>query len=310
MLQDRILDTVKFFNSQELPVTAFEIYKYLIPSKSQLESVLDESYELKNETNVVSMASVDTVIAELDLLVASSLIERKNGYYCLPTKAHLIDWRLRNYTHGIIREKLINRYIPVLQFMPFVRGVALNGSQALGRQSKESDIDLFIITDSNFLWTARTFVTFALQILGARRHGAKIADRFCLNHYLASPKSLDRRKNLYTAFEYAKLRPLVYSQTVLEFKKNNLLWISQFFSNIDRFNQAADSKTKKSKIQALLEKIFNNQFGLKLESMLETIQSKRIRLEKYIVVEKDELSFHPQSKERALLQNFFKNQTS
>ena len=305
MLQDRILDTVKFFNLQELPVTAFEIYKYLIPSRAQLELVLDDNYELKDETTTVSMASVDTVIAELDLLAANSLVERKNGYYCLPTKTHLIDQRLRNYTHGIIREKLISRYIPVLRFMPFVRGVALNGSQALGQQSKESDIDLFIITDRNFLWTARTFVTFALQILGTRRHGTKIADRFCLNHYLASPKSLDKRKNLYTAFEYAKLRPLVFNQTVLEFKKNNYVWISKFFSNIDRFNQVADSRIKKSKIQFIFEKIFDNKFGLKLESMFETIQSRRIRLEKYIVVEKDELSFHPQSKERVLLQNFF-----
>ena len=100
-----------------------------------------------------------------------------------------------------------------------MRGAALAGSQAQGVQKPGSDIDLLIIVEPKFLWLGRTVVTFYFQLLGTRRHGKKIADRFCLNHYLAGVKTIGELKNLYTAWEYAKLRPLIYEGAVTEFQE-------------------------------------------------------------------------------------------
>ena len=117
---------------------------------------------------------------------------QKNGFYCLKGRAAIIDQRLANYIYGIKRERRIRRFIGGLRFLPFVRRAALAGSQAQGVQKSDSDIDLLIIVEPEFLWLGRTAVTAYFQILGLRRHGKKIANRFCLNHYLAGVKIIDR----------------------------------------------------------------------------------------------------------------------
>jgi hypothetical protein len=107
--------------------------------------------------------------------------------------------------------------------------VALGGSQALGQPKKFSDIDLFIVVKPGFLWLVRTMVSLYFQILGLRRHGKNVANRFCLNHYVAEQKVVDRERNLYKAMEYVRLRPLIYPQGLVEFLQVNAEWIKVFF---------------------------------------------------------------------------------
>src|SRR6185436_16556656 len=94
-----------------------------------------------------------------------------------------------------------------------------------------------IIVDPKFLWLGRTGVTAYFQFLGKRRHGRHIANRFCLNHYLAGVKTIGELKNLYTASEYAKLRPLVYPQAIAEFQQKNRDWIAAFLPNFKTAHQ-------------------------------------------------------------------------
>jgi len=186
--------------------------------------------------------------------------------------------------------------------LPFVRGVALAGSQALGAQRADSDIDLLIIVDPEFLWLARTAVTAYFQILGKRRHGQKIADRFCLNHYLAGVKTIGELRNLYTACEYAKLLPLVYGSAIAEFQQKNSSWIAAFLPNFEPMMVGEDQQ---SSAQKFLERLLGGKFGRWLERRLKNWQLPKIRQEQFILVRDDELSFHPQSKQKELLTQFF-----
>ncbi len=307
MLAQRILDTVRFFDLQDLPLTSFEINKYLIADKTNLKTKLDHRYEiLPIETPQIPAVHMDTIQTQLHILTREEKLFTTQGHYCLPNREKIIYDRLRNYLNGIKRERLVRRFLKPTKHLPFVRGIALAGSQAMGQQRPTSDIDLLIITDTNHMWIARTFLSAWFQLFGVRRHGNKIANRFCLNHYLANPREVDAERNLYKAMEYIKLRPVVGARRIAKFQRSNEKWIRQFFPNVafPKVN-ATIPRHEYSSIQNFLESILNNAVGSWLERQLGNWQKKRIRQDQFVFVREDELSFHPDSKHEALLNSFF-----
>ncbi len=304
MLQNRIISTLQFFDLQDIPLTLFELHKFLVNDPAEIKKNINFEFEHIGEASKeYEQVTLDAVFFVLENQLKDQ-IQTKNGYYCLPGRVNIIDLRINNYFYGFKREKIIKKYSGFLKNIPFVRGVALAGSQALGQPKDSSDIDLLIITDSKFLWLARTLVTIFFQVIGKRRYGKNIANRFCLNHYLAGPKAINNLKNFYTASEYLKLRPLAFPEVVREFQKANP-WIFSFFPNSQQFNL---EKSVQPKGQKVLEKLFIGSFGKWLELNLKAWQLRRIRQEKFIVVTGDELSFHPESKQKDVLLRFAKFQ--
>jgi predicted nucleotidyltransferase len=304
MLSERVLNTIKFFNLQQYPLTGFEVWQYLVADLTELKKNLDESYELPNNIaySKPSAVHLDTVLNQLQNLVKEDQLGHKYGFYFLPGQDALVAQRLNNYHYGLVREKLIRRWLGFAKHVPFIRGISLAGSQALGLARPTSDIDLLIITDSKFMWLGRIFLTAYFQLTGVRRYGNKIANRFCLNHYLANIREVDVEKNLYKAMEYTKLRPVVYPQATLAFQQINQAWINMFFPNV---NFDIVSLQNQSGFQKIIEAIFQNSVGYWLEKKLGAMQLARIKQEKYIFVKTDELSFHPGSKHEALLKGLF-----
>ncbi len=307
-LEERILNTLAWFEVQQLTPTLLELHKFLLPELAPLILAISQSGEL-NDDNLPFSETVElsSLFQSLRALRLAKKVEFINGYYFLPGRENLVLQREEGYIAFCKREKLIARYVKALQYIPFVKGVALAGSQALGLPKKSSDIDLFIVTAPGWLWLPRTLVTLVLHVLGVRRYGDKIANRFCLNHYVSGHKPLQFGKNLYTASEYAKLRVCFGRPAIASFQEANRQWITFFFSN---FAQAVQNeKEDRNFIQYFLEKVLSNSFGTRLEEFLKRIEKPRIRTdEKYVVVEEDELSFHPQSKQGPLLWNFFQSQ--
>ena len=304
MLAERIISTLRFFDLQKFPLTAFEVHQYLIADVTALKAKLDIRYEIEDGSAPVAPAvHFDTILTQLHILTREGRIIKKNGFYALSGREQLIADRSRNYLHGLKRVRLIQRSLVPTKHIPFVRGIALAGSQALGQQRATSDIDLLIITDPRRMWTARTLLSAWFHLFGVRRHRKKAANRFCLNHYLANPREVDAERNLYKAMEYTKLRTVNGANQIRKFQRANLEWIHQFFPNVT-FPPIARSAT--FSLQASLEKIFNNRIGDWVEHQLGKWQQKRIRQDQYVFVRKDELSFHPESKHTALLQGFFK----
>lgn len=150
---------------------------------------MDQEFEVATLSTPSSAVSLDIVLSALNNELTGQ-VECYNGYYCLPGRSEIIKNRLNNYFYGFGREKRIKRYMWFLRHIPFVRGVAIGGSQALGQQKQASDIDLLIITDQKFMWLARTLASIYFQIFGVRRYKNNTQNRFCLNHYLAAPKCL------------------------------------------------------------------------------------------------------------------------
>ncbi len=316
MLSERILATIKFFDLQDYPLTSFEVWRYLVSDPVALRKQLDDHYELPLGLAEAkpSLIHFDTLLAQLDILSKEGKLVQKYGFYSLAKPQQngevvinsgdtsRIDKRLQAYRYGLRREKLIRRYMRWTKHLPFVRGISLAGSQALGLQRSTSDIDLLIITDPRFMWLARTFLSIYFQIFGVRRHGKKITNRFCLNHYIANTREVDAERNLYKAMEYTKLRPVVYPQATRKFQIANQKWIKVFFPNVDFDVELSEPQ---SIWQYYFEQLLNHRVGLWLDEQLGRIQLKRIKQDKFIFVKDDELSFHPESKHEMLLKGFF-----
>jgi len=300
MLQDRIQFTLFFFDLQDYPVTLLELHRFLLQEQEKLKSIVDDLGEItatqEIQTEKISLGTI------LSAVQSMSGISSREGFYCLSGREKIIQARLRNYAYGIEREKIIRRHVRILKHIPFVRGAALGGSQALGVQKQTSDIDLLIFTHPEFLWLTRTLVTAYLQLIGKRRHGKHISNRFCLNHYLANPREVGEFKNVYTALEYGRLRPLVYISTVLRFTYHNKGWMGQVFPEMEFEKPVAN---KQHALQQVLESLLHNRVGRYMERTLKAVQLPHIRTkEKFIVVHDDELSFHPDSKQEGLLEKF------
>lgn len=303
MLAERINSTLRFFDLQQFPLAAQEIHKYLVADVASLKTKIDDKFELTQTSSTpTAPLHFDTILTQLYILGREGKVVERHGFYALPGREEIIEERQKSYLFGLKREKLIRRYLVPTKHIPFVRGIALAGSQALGQMRTTSDIDLLIITDSKHMWTARTLLSMWFQLFGVRRHGKKIANRFCLNHYLANAREVDAERNLYKAMEYTKLRPVVYEQGIRDFQMANQVWIKQFFPNVE-FEELPEQR--QSGLQSFLEKIFTNSFGAWLENQLGNWQQKRIQQDQFVFVRKDELSFHPESKHEELLQGFF-----
>jgi hypothetical protein len=309
MLKQRVSATLKFFDLQDIPLTLLEVHKYLLADVNDIEENLNERWELKPGASGkgIGQVSIGEIQQQLDELAGLGVKQFRGHYYLANRDQAFVTRRLENYLYGIKRERLIRRYSKGLQLVPFLRGVGLVGSQALGLYKPSSDIDLLIIVDPKFMWLARLFTTVYFQIFGIRRHGKHAANRFCLNHYLAGPKTLTEDRNIYTASEYVKMRPLYPSAALDQFLANNLAWLKQFFPHTPRPDMKKN-KPKLSWVQNVLEKLLDNSFGYRLERFAHRLEEQRIDSGEFIVVEPDELSFHPDNRKEQLFRAFFKSQ--
>lgn len=149
----------------------------------------------------------------------------------LPNIQQKTEFTETTKSHHIWSKKYLkkaHKWLPFFRFLPGVRAVAVCNTVALGTADKNSDIDLFIITASGKLWTARIFCTLFCQILRIRRHHKKVAGRFCLSffvteNFLDFEKIAIEPRDPYLAFWISSLIPIFGKEVfkkILEKNKN------------------------------------------------------------------------------------------
>lgn len=279
MLSQQILKTLQYFDIQDHPLTLLEIKKYLLAEDSGRQ------------------AALSSILNCLDNELAGK-VQNKYGFYFLHGRESVAENRWQNNFYSVLRLKKAKRILPLARFVPFIAAVALTGSEARGNSKQGSDIDLLVLTEVNRIWLGRLFLTAFFQALGMRRHGNKIADRFCLNHYVRAGKVLDADKNIYTAVEYVSLIPFYGGDSVYDFQQKNIFWIKNYLA--EPLVMKIETP-EKSRFAGMVERLFANPAGDWLENAAGKYQKSRIKAQQNIVIENDELSFHPGSKGRQVL---------
>ncbi len=264
-LSKNILATIAYYDVMDYPMTAFEIWKYLITQTAEQKIADEEKKEF----------SLAEVIKELENGKITRFVEKYRGFYFLKGRKDLVPQRLQRNKISEKKFKAIRKIVYALKFIPFVRMVAVAGRVAMKNAESKSDVDLCIIFKHGRIFTGRFLATALIQIFGKRRYGEKIADRVCLNHFL-SDKCEVSIKDLYSSHVYSFLVPVYNAEAFKEFQEKNG-WIKNYRSNfeagINNRKEIKDSRFSKL-TRVFLEKIL---FPGWIERKMEEWQVKRIQ---------------------------------
>lgn len=336
LLQKAILSTIVYYDTLDYPLTSFEVFKYLVNplhiASFYCMRIAQPSISLKN------------IIENLNNKELRKFIDEKNGFYCirkarlrplgsgnanapmrinsLKNTDELIRTRIDRQKIADAKWKKAKKIIRWLQFIPYVRMVAVSGSLALNNTHKDSDIDVLIVVRAGRIWLARFLVTMFLQFIGKRRHKNHTKDKICLNHYIID-KSLEIKfRSLYNAQTYAHIIPVleVESGIYKKFQKANQ-WLKNYLVFWPSFAKATEGKPRHFKIlktNSLLKSIaklkevcLNRKFGDLLEKILRKLQKRLIKKDPLthkpggrVTIDDTQLEFHPDSPERRILDKY------
>ncbi|MDP2918503.1 MAG: hypothetical protein Q8N68_03315 [bacterium] len=265
-LQKNILYTLTFFDLMNKPLTLFECWQNLFsifpmarkPSLSEVEAILEKHPR----------------------------VESKNGFYFKKGREGL--GRERQIRHNFSRERWKRGRLAAafLSFLPFVRVVSLCNTVAFNLADAKSDIDFFIITKKNKIWTSRFFVTGLVSLLGLRRHHKKIANRVCLSFYLTDDNlNLERiaLKNKdgqiedpYLAFWCSRVSQIYDAGAGQDFFRANS-WVKKFLAQTVFFQPVPRCRATDNFLKRFLKKVFEAFLGFQfLEKYLRRLQREKM----------------------------------
>jgi hypothetical protein len=299
-LSQNILATICYYDVLDYPLTVFELWKYLIsdPAYAEASAYVKASADKpagKCEAKKVILAEV---VSELENEALQKNIEKHLGFYFLAGRKSLVTQRLERNKLAEKKYRRVRRAVWFLRFVPFVRSVAVAGRLAMKNVETQSDLDLLIVLKSGHIFTGRMLVTAVVQASRMRRHGKKIANRICLNHFLTDEFNVGVQ-DLFSAHEYTFARPIFKPEVFGRlYQKNN--WIEKYKPNYlpekDNLKIIKDSFISRCS-RNILEKCLA--FPV-LEKFLQKIQTEKIAknalTEKkgaMIICSRDELAFWP-----------------
>ena len=304
-MENLILKSLKYFSFFDYPPNFEEIYTFLrkkTTKKTVEETLVDlerqnqvkKIKDFKNVTRyMLQVAGGDTVGEygrnKAKIKNQKSKIEKYNQKYLFSQKK-LANWQFR-------------LYVKILSFFPQIKLVGLSGSISMMNASEKDDIDLFIITSKNQLFTGRFIAIILAKILMIHRlytQGYKLQvtsymNKVCLNLFfdesnLAVPKF---KRSEYVAHEVLQMKPIVNkSQTYERFIRTNR-WVFKLFPNAE---SVFSMKYKVSKEKILNTKYFIlDTFSDWIEILFKNLQLFLINRHKTTeLITSTQLWFHPE----------------
>jgi predicted nucleotidyltransferase len=238
-IKRNILAALAYFDMFDYPLTYSEIFLFL---------------ENKYRQSEFSEA--------LNSLVFNKMIFQFDKYYSLKNDYGLIARRNKGNEKAAELIKKAKEVGRLLIKFPYVRGVGISGSLSKNFADNKSDIDLFIITDKNRLWVARSFMHCfkKLTFLVNKQH------HYCMNYYIDEEQLQIVEKNIYTAIEVGTLIPLEGDTVFERFYAANS-WTRDLLPN-KNLRLASAKPLRKYFLKSLVETLLNNRVGEWLDNML------------------------------------------
>jgi predicted nucleotidyltransferase len=228
-IEKEILHVFHYFALFSYPPTADELYQFL---KISLKK--DAFYKLMiqlRKTGRVIERSVDT------------------KRYTLKGHTNFFDLFQHRSTIAQKKQKIAEKFIRVLRLFPTLKMVGISGSLAMRNTKQEDDIDLFIITEQNRLWTGRIIavVISILMRLKRPRNVPTAKNKVCLNlffdrQHLVIPGD---KQTEYVGHEVLQLVPVINRDRTYEHFLAQNRWVSDAFPNV---KERIMSGTKSSNI--------------------------------------------------------------
>jgi predicted nucleotidyltransferase len=234
----------------------FDIFNYPLTNE-EVRRFLQQRYD---------QLVVDEVLCDL---LKDQFIFKLNHFYSLQNRPELVAIRIQGNKRAAQLLKIAKRVSKILSWFPFVESVAVSGSLSKNFADEKADIDFFIITSANRLWTART----CMHIFKKFTFLAGKQNWFCMNYYIDEMKMEIIEKNIFTAMEIVTLIPMQGTNCFKKFIEANS-WTSNYFQEQPVAN-ATNLAIKKTIFRKNFEKIFIADFGNAVEKLLMKITDKR-----------------------------------
>ena len=246
LLRKSILRTLAYFDMFSYPMTIAEIRLFLD------RTVSDEQLRLV-----------------LSKLVSGGIVFSIDEFFLLREQASFVTARRNGNARAESLLKRARKISAFLYWFPYVRGIGISGSLSKNVASKDADIDFFIITTSNRLWIARTFMHLfkKLSFLVGKQHW------FCMNYYVDEHALQISEQNIFTATEVVTLLPTAGNGILTRFFREND-WVTQYFPN-QPIKSGSPVLIKEAFIKRSIEYCFNNRFGEKLDDLLMKLTTRR-----------------------------------
>jgi hypothetical protein len=230
------------------------------------------SYPLTRDEIIVFLDAAyapNQIEESFQFLVNEKIIFSLGEYYSLSDNISLAQRRKKGNELAIKQICIAKRLAAFLSRFPYVRGVAVSGSLSKNYADERSDIDFFIITKTNRLWIARTFMHLfkKLTYLAGKQHW------FCMNYYLDETALEIQEKNIYTATEVITALQLYGEETLCNFIKANE-WVFDFYPLYFSGSNKPE-KIRKGVFKTILEFLFDNKTGEQLDTWLMKVTAKR-----------------------------------
>lgn len=245
-MKESILKTIAYFDIFQYPVR-----------REEIQFFLDKSFDEKSFTDA------------LQQLLNEKMIWQLEEFYSLQNDMNLVERRRKGNQAAVKEIRKAKRVARFLSWFPYIRGISISGSLSKNFVYKGSDFDFFVITAPNRLWLSKIFLTPVLKLAGLFR----FRDWFCVNYTVDETALEIVEKNIFTAMEIVTLIPCRGEQIMHRFFKTNQ-WVYEHFPNCT-LGKTPAKKIPFTPIKSVIEWIFNNKLGDKLDDALVRFFDKR-----------------------------------
>lgn len=229
-------------------------------------------YPLKRDEILLFYPSVSTqqaINTNLDALVEEGKVYILGEFFSLQNNPLLAERRRKGNAMAVEEMKKARRAARILSRFPFVEGLAISGSLSKNFADENTDIDFFIITKTNRLWVARTFMHIFYKLARLTRSQRL----FCMNYYVDEQGMEIPEQNVFTAMEIITLVPVQGAACVENFSNNNQ-WTKKYFPSYQPVSEDL-STIKKGIFRKMAEWILGGKTGDRLNTWLRRKTEKR-----------------------------------
>ncbi|MFH0814472.1 MAG: hypothetical protein V1902_00040 [Candidatus Falkowbacteria bacterium] len=228
-IEKSIISTLAYFDIFNFPLTKQELWQnlWIEDPATVVNENLQQDFEKSFERLIpkyINCASGFCGLAAKDF--SQNILARKD-----------------NYRLAIRKKKIAVCNARLLSRVPFVRAVFLCNNLAYDNSRDDSDIDFFIVTKRDRLFSCRFFCVLLMKILRRRPSARKNRDQICLSFFVDETKlalgDLLKQNDIYLHYWLKQLVPLYDPQNLLNKIWQQNVWIKYRLPNALPYRGAA-----------------------------------------------------------------------